>query len=527
MLSPGIWRPMIAFTVVSLVTAAATTHDCASPISHIHERSETGFNSYYDVCTNSKGVEVRLPPNHDDALSSSRRQLHLDYVPTQNAPQSRQSLLTVLCLYPGAALTATSLPGGGEAFWRSDTFNTTNSVHAAYLVSSYNKVGFDEAGSRFATATLNYAAPSDGSCVTATERTNCQAAAEAADSSLNFAAYDHVEYWMPYEFTCSWSGVAISCANVIGTSPNLGGSRPAGSCWSMTRATSTGTLSEKRDTRIHELGHNMGVSHATGYEAEYGDPTDVMGVGEVNTFSAAVRWQMGWLAHTQPTIADGATSVYNIRELAVDPSTASDGYHSIVAIRCPECLAPGSEGDDSSSSTATQVIGGTIIVSYRGAAAYTLEQPHRSAVHVHLAKRRYGNGQWTGGTSVYGILRPGASEHIEFNGLAITVCSVSSTHATVAFHSSPGGTSRTAAIAAATAACPSSSTTSPPPPPPPAPPPASDCQCERIVMTNPSGSIAALAGTSGNVAMYTSWLGTPWYRRPDLTSSLSNKAKFI
>ena len=46
---------MIAFTVVSLA-AAATTHDCASPISHIHERSETGFNSYYDVCTNSNDM---------------------------------------------------------------------------------------------------------------------------------------------------------------------------------------------------------------------------------------------------------------------------------------------------------------------------------------------------------------------------------------------------------------------------------------------------------------------------------------
>ena len=44
------------------------------------------------------------------------------------------------------------------------------------------------------------------------------------------------------------------------------------------------------------------VSHANGYEAEYGDPTDVMGIGEVNTFSAAVRWQASQLGgSTVPT----------------------------------------------------------------------------------------------------------------------------------------------------------------------------------------------------------------------------------
>ena len=203
-------------------------------------------------------------------MESHRRNLHLDFVAQQGSPAVNQTLLTLLCAYPNSTLNSQT---AGEDYWRVSTFAASGSVHAAFRDSSYGKVSFREAGSKFVVATMNHVAPADGSCQTSTERSSCLAAAQAADSTLTTAAisqYDHVEYWMPNECACGWAGWGVSCMylSTLGNTPRGRGSN----CWSVTFASSGGSLTSRLDTRIHELGHNMGISHAGGYENEYGDP---------------------------------------------------------------------------------------------------------------------------------------------------------------------------------------------------------------------------------------------------------------
>ena len=167
-----------------------------------------------------------------------------------------------------------------------------------------------------------------------------------------------------------------------------------------------------------------------------------MGTGESELFSAGVRWQMGWVAHTQPTISPGSTAVHDVRAIGTDPSTASgDGYVTLVQMRCTACLAPGGDGTESDMLLADATVGGTIVVSYWGQGVYALDPAHQGAVLVQLAKRK-SRSSWLGGTSLYAILPAGSAYYVDYNGLAVRVCAVGASHAKVAFVASTAGTSR-------------------------------------------------------------------------------------
>jgi hypothetical protein len=232
-------------TTALLALTTPTELECSS-FAHIHQLEErSGRSLYHGVCTTpdshevevsllgaadvaAPGKHVRLSVDGGGRIVSARggRRLHLDFVADQSAPISQQRLLTIVCLYANASMTTGT---ASEAYWRQDTFGANASVDFAYRESSYGRVGFSEAHSRYATATLAYAAPSG--CASSTERTACKLAAEADDATLDVSVYDHVEFWMPREFECSWAGLATSCMSspsALGNSPRHDASRTPG-----------------------------------------------------------------------------------------------------------------------------------------------------------------------------------------------------------------------------------------------------------------------------------------------------------
>ena len=89
-------------------------------------------------------------------------------------------------------------------------------------------------------------------------------------------------------------------------------------------------------TAAHELGHNLGLSHANFWQApgetiigagtsvEYGNPFDVMGSGE-GQFNAWDKSQLDWLPPADVAVAAGSTS-YRIYDLE---ALTSGGFHAL------------------------------------------------------------------------------------------------------------------------------------------------------------------------------------------------------
>jgi hypothetical protein len=167
-------------------------------------------------------------------------------------------------------------------------FDPANSVDSVYRESSFGALGFS--GDVIGPFTINHSL-SNG-C-------NYGTWGQAADTlalsaGIDLAQYQHVQYYIPLDSPCAWSGVAT-----------LPGSR------SYIRSCS-------RWVPAHELGHNIGMNHASAGTVEYGDHSDAMGNGGDKNFNAPHMSQMGWLpAEKVQTISQGGT--YSLAALFADP----------------------------------------------------------------------------------------------------------------------------------------------------------------------------------------------------------------
>jgi Gametolysin peptidase M11/NPCBM-associated, NEW3 domain of alpha-galactosidase len=123
---------------------------------------------------------------------------------------------------------------------------------------------------------------------------------QAAANGVNVSAYVHRIYVMPRN-TCPAAGYAG-----IG-----GGSALIFGC-------------DLPGLYAHELGHNLGMDHASTYASEYGDLTDPMGLSEIllKGVNAPHRHQLGWLGVNRLQLVS-QSGMYILAPLALDPAVAT------------------------------------------------------------------------------------------------------------------------------------------------------------------------------------------------------------
>ena len=182
--------------------------------------------------------------------------------------QGDQSTLVVLLNFTDKAIACTASDVQGRLFG-----GTGATLNQGYLQSSGNKVSFS--GKAIGPFTINYS--STGAC----DPNGWAAAANAAATAAGFSpsGYQRVSYALPGNANCGWSGLAA-----------LGGPTPSPS-W-VQNCTSTGLFS-------HELGHNLGLHHASTPTSEYGDSSDPMGGSLLVQSNGMNRAITGWVDGTR------------------------------------------------------------------------------------------------------------------------------------------------------------------------------------------------------------------------------------
>lgn len=229
----------------------------------------------------------------------------------------------------------------------------------------------------------------------------------ATAAGVNLGLYQHRVYVVPNATDCGWAGLA-----------NVG-------CGSACRAWIKGSSCNTLDIYTHEVGHNLGMGHAstdtdnngtidsscsywgTSYGGgEYCDRSCFMGIGGDGKRhnNGAHKQQMGWLPLAQ--VVDAAAGVYSLAPLGDDPASAAG----------PQLLR------------IARGTGEPYLVTYRTAgAAYEdnlrAEYQQKTSIHTH----RGGSSN----TLLVGALADGQTFRDDANGVVITQLSHTATAATV------------------------------------------------------------------------------------------------
>ena len=201
---------------------------------------------------------------------------------------------------------------------------TTNpNVDGCYKDSSFGALGFGGAVYPGGTpdvvrVTVNEAAAIGGVC----NYSAWGAAADKAATGVSLANYQHRVYVLPANVGCSWAGLAyVGCGN---------------SCQAWVKAYS-GQACGYPDAYAHEIGHNLGMWHASTdanndgtLDCEYCDTSDFMGyaTGSMRTLNSAHKVQMGWAGGTR--LVDGSQGgTFTVSSLAL----AAAGSPQVVKVR--------------------------------------------------------------------------------------------------------------------------------------------------------------------------------------------------
>lgn len=206
---------------------------------------------------------------------------------------------------------------------------------------------------------------------------------QAAASGIDPTTYDRKVYVMPSN-ACPFAGVAE-----LALKPSR--------AWIFT--------CDRVRVYGHELGHNLGMQHASTDTDEYGDFSDIMGMyGVLKPVNGPHKLQMGWLPDSQAPVVtqDG---LHNVAPLALDPSVAT----------APQVLRVSRPGT-----------GEYYYLSYRQGAGFELNASnYLGRVSVH---------RWSGGganTYLLAVLADGETFVDPVNGFTVTQVSHGDAIATV------------------------------------------------------------------------------------------------
>ena len=167
------------------------------------------------------------------------------------------------------------------------------------------------------------------------------------------------------------------------------------------------------DVYAHELGHNLGMQHASTPQSDYGDNTDFMGLAynRLRQTNAPHKEQMGWLPAT--TISSGGS--YQVAPLELDPSQV---------------------GADQSFKIAKPDTGEFYYLSYRTAIGF---DANLASIYLDRLSVHRGDGSASRRTYLLDLLEDGESFQDAVNGITITQLSHSPDGSS--FSVSLGGTS--------------------------------------------------------------------------------------
>ena len=191
-------------------------------------------------------------------------------------------------------------------------FGASASVDACYKDSSYGALGMG--GAVYPGGTLDVLRVSVTEAATTGGTCNYSAWGSAADRAAAAAGivlgnYQHRVYVLPSNVGCSWAGLAyVGCGN---------------SCQAWVKAYS-GQVCGYNDAYAHELGHNLGMWHASTdtnndgtLDCEYCDSSDFMGYAMANlrTQNGPHKVQMGWAGGAR--VVDGSQGgIFTVSSLA-------------------------------------------------------------------------------------------------------------------------------------------------------------------------------------------------------------------
>lgn len=174
----------------------------------------------------------------------------------------------------------------------STMFDTVGaSVDGLYQEASFNQIWFG--GNVVGPLTINY--DSSGAC----DYWGWASAADSAarSSGVDLSQYNRKVYVMPSN-SCGWAGLGT-----VGGNPSQ--------AWIF--------RCDLDDVFGHELGHNLGMHHASTVSSEYGDVSDIMGYSGrgLRHVNAAHMDQMGWV-FPDNILSSPSAGIYDIVPLELD-----------------------------------------------------------------------------------------------------------------------------------------------------------------------------------------------------------------